>query len=407
MQQTGIYLRVSHGEQMGEDESNSIMNQRTIILKFISQRNEFSHYKTYIDDGWSGSDFEHRPGFCALLEDVRKGNIQCVIVKDLSRFGRDYIKVGKILQRVFPAFSIRFISIMDHYDSAEADLVRDGILLPLYNYFNEFYCRDISQKIRSQQKVKRLQGKYTAAFPVYGYRKSEKNKYNLVPDQSTAPVVRRIFQEILEGYTTSTIAKRLNKEEVPSPLEIKRKNNSNYYTGFCKESTSRWSSVGVKRILTNPVYTGDMVQGRRERINYKSKKTADVPKERWDVVSNTHMPLVSRKEFNIVQELILLDGKPAKDRETVDLLCGIIRCHCCKSAMVRKKRKRQDDIFVCRGCMGKPCCEKNRIQEGELLCEISKCCDIGLEEISRKIIVTKIKRIIVFNDKEIFVERRI
>lgn len=403
---TGIYLRVSHGEQKEMDQSNSITNQKSMIMEYINQRDEFIHCKTYIDDGWSGTDFEHRPGFCKMLGDVQQGIIQCVIVKDLSRFGRDYIKVGKLLQRVFPAFSIRFISIMDHYDSEKPDLVRDGILLPLYNYFNEFYCRDISQKIRSQQKAKRQQGKYMSAFPVYGYKKSEDNKYKLVPDQGTAPIVKRIFQELIEGYTMAGIAKRLNRENLPSPLEVKRRNASNYYSGFDSNKPSLWSGVGVKRILTNPIYMGDMVQGRRQRVDYKSKETIAVPREKWDVVPDTHIPLVSRKDFKLVQDLILLDGKPAKGRERVDILCGVVWCDFCKCAMIRKKRKGSSDIFMCRGRQGAGCEMKNKILEKELLVEICKFCHVHQEEISRQCIVTAIKRIIILENSICFIEKR-
>lgn len=254
-----------------KSESNSIGNQRELIRAFIHEQQDIELYDIYVDDGFSGSNFD-RPEFKRMISDIEAGKVNCVIVKDLSRFGRDYIESGRYIQKIFPALSVRFIALTDHYDSFQADVSESGIVLPVKNFINDSYCRDISTKVKSQFEVKRKNGECIAPFALYGYKKAENNKSRLVPDEYAADIVRKIFAWKMEGMAVSAIAEKLNGLGILSPKEYKKSTGANYKGGFSGAVKSRWSSSTVKRILTNETYLGHMVQGKREKINYKLKK---------------------------------------------------------------------------------------------------------------------------------------
>lgn len=190
-----------------------------------------------------------RPAFKRMMEDISLKKINCIIVKDLSRFGRDYIEVGRWIQKTLPVFGVRFIAITDRYDSKTATGSETSFILPIKNFINDSYCRDISQKVKSHQQIKREKGEFIGAFAVYGYCKSEKNKNHLVKDPYAAFIVRKIYQWRLAGISMFAIAERLNQAGVLSPMEYKRLNGENYYTGFCTNARSKWSAASIKRIL--------------------------------------------------------------------------------------------------------------------------------------------------------------
>ena len=192
-----------------KSESNSIGNQRELIRAFIHEQQDIELYDIYVDDGFSGSNFD-RPEFKRMISDIEAGKVNCVIVKDLSRFGRDYIESGRYIQKIFPALSVRFIALTDHYDSFQADVSESGIVLPVKNFINDSYCRDISTKVKSQFEVKRKNGECIAPFALYGYKKAENNKSRLVPDEYAADIVRKIFAWKMEGMAVSAIAGKLN-----------------------------------------------------------------------------------------------------------------------------------------------------------------------------------------------------
>ena len=219
------YLRLSRDDEDVDGrikaESNSIHSQRELICSFIREHEDLELYDIYADDGYSGANFK-RPEFGRMMADIEAGKVNCVIVKDLSRFGRDYIEAGRLLQKTFPAFHVRFIAVTDNYDSETADRGTKMLVLPIKNFINDSYCRDISQKVKSYQKTRREQGKFIGAFAVYGYRKSEEDKNKLCPDEDSAGIVRNIFAWKMEGMSTQAIAERLNDFGVPSPLEYKK-----------------------------------------------------------------------------------------------------------------------------------------------------------------------------------------
>ena len=214
---TAQYLRLSQ-EDGDKEESNSIRNQRDLISDFAAQHNDIRIVDEYVDDGYSGANFE-RPAFQKMIEDIKKQKINCIIVKDLSRLGRNYIETGKYLEKIFPRLGVRFVSITDNYDSANEPGDLDQIIVPFKNLINDAYCRDISLKVRSQFEVKRKNGKYVGSFAMYGYCKDPVDKNHLIVDEYAAEIVQLIFNMKLDGYSPQHIADKLNEMHVLTPLE--------------------------------------------------------------------------------------------------------------------------------------------------------------------------------------------
>lgn len=373
-----MYLRLSKDDNdVGEvtdrsgrlkSESNSIGNQRELIRAFIHEQQDMELYDVYVDDGFSGSHFD-RPEFKRMISDIMAGKVNCVIVKDLSRFGRDYIEVGRYLQKVFPALCVRFIALTDHYDSASADEAERGIVLPVRNFINDSYCRDISIKVKSQFEVKRKNGECIAPFAPYGYKKAESDRNLLVPDEYAADIVRRIFAWKVGGMAVLAIAERLNGLGILSPKEYKKSTGSGYRGGFCGRAGAQWGSSTVKRILTNEVYLGHMVQGKREKINYKLKKSVDKPREEWIKVENTHEAIVSEEQFQIVQNLLKADGRVSPVTGENSLFTGILFCGDCGEQMIRRINRCQNSTKVYYICSTKnrgEGCSRHSIMEEQL-----------------------------------------
>lgn len=340
-----MYLRLSRDDSNVRDvtgkagsmksESDSIGNQRELIRAFIQEQQDIDLYDIYVDDGFSGSNFD-RPEFKRMISDIEAGRANCVIVKDLSRFGRDYIESGRYIQKIFPALSVRFIALTDHYDSFKTDTGVSGIILPVKNFINDSYCRDISTKVKSQFEVKRKNGECIASFALYGYKKAENNKNQLIVDAYAAEIVRRIFSWKIEGMAVSAIAEKLNELGILSPKEYKKSIGVNYKGGFCGAVKSQWSSSTIKRILTNEMYLGHMVQGKTEKINYKVKKSVEKPKKDWVKVENTHEPIISEDNFQIVQNLLKADGRISPASERNNFFMGLLFCGDCQEQMIRR-----------------------------------------------------------------------
>ena len=273
------YLRLSR-EDGDKLESDSIRNQRSLINDFVKQHKEIQLVEEYIDDGYSGTNFD-RPAFQRMLEDVKRKKINCIIVKDLSRLGRNYIETGRYLEKIFPFMGVRFIAITDHYDSATGSDDADQIIVPFKNLINDAYCRDISIKIRSQLDVKRKNGQFIGNFAAYGYLKDPEDKNHLIVDEYAADIVRLIFNLKIDGYSSQRIAAQLNKMGVLPPLEYKRSRGMNYNSGFRSGSDPKWAVTSINRILQNELYIGTMVQGKNRKINYKVKKSSPIARENW------------------------------------------------------------------------------------------------------------------------------
>lgn len=336
-----IYLRLSKDDGdlgSGKSESNSISSQRDMIRSFIRKQEDIEIYDIYVDDGYSGANFD-RPEFKRMMNDVEFGEVNCIVVKDLSRFGRDYIEAGRLIQKTFPALNVRFIAISDNYDSMTADDNETSLVLPIKNFVNDSYCRDISQKVKSHLKVKREKGEYIGAFVVYGYRKDKRNKNHLVPDAYAAEIVRDIFNWRISGMTLSGIAKKLNQRGILSPMEYKKLNGDKVSTSFAKYAKAEWSANAVKRILANELYTGTMVQGKGEVINHKLKQIAAKPPEEWVRVEDTHEAIISKEIFDNAARMALVECRAGGGLETAHIFTGLLFCGDCNTPMAKRMNK--------------------------------------------------------------------
>ena len=333
-----IYVRLSKEDgdvaSAAKAESNSISNQKNLIKDFLKDKDDIIVVSERVDDGYSGSDFE-RPGFQMMMDDIRRGTVDCVIVKDMSRFGREYIDSGKYIERLFPALGVRFIAVNDHIDSKE-ESSRDDIVVPFKNLMNDAYCRDISIKIRSHLEVKRRNGEYIGAFTPYGYKKDENDKSRLVPDLYAAGVVKDIFRMKLHGMSQTAIADRLNEQGILSPMEYKHSLGIRIQDNFKTHEQAEWSSMSVRRVLENEVYVGTLIQGKHSTPNHKIKKIMDKPEEEWIRIEGNHEPVISKREFAIVQRLLGMDTRTSPNEDEVYVLSGLAVCADCGAPMIKR-----------------------------------------------------------------------
>lgn len=362
----GVYLRLSRDDSdidgISKLESNSIAGQRQLIEAYLKEWDNIMVYDTYIDDGYTGINFE-RPEFRRLLLDIENKRVNCVITKDLSRFGRDYIETGRYLQRIFPALKVRFIAVADNYDSLSADMGEQSLLLPVRNFINDSYCRDISTKVRAHQLIKRIEGDLLAPFAVYGYKKSKEDNNKLVIDDYPAGIVKMIYNMKMSGISLAKIAGRLDANGILSPSEYKKQCGFRYETGFLKNARATWSATAVRRILTNRVYIGYMEQGKTEKLSYKLDKRINRPSCEWVVVKNTHEPIISEMEYDIVQDVLRYDTRAkgvAANRYT-----GTVFCFDCGRPMIIKRNNKKT-YYICQTKNKAIGCSRHAIAESDL-----------------------------------------
>ena len=368
-----IYVRLSKEDEDASDgrknESNSITNQKQLILDFLQDKPEINIASVRIDDGYTGTNYD-RPAFQLMMNDIKAGTINCVVVKDLSRFGREYINAGKYIDRLFPFYGVRLIAINDSIDTVTRDST-DDFSITLKNLMNDNYCRDISMKIRSQFQVRRKNGEYLGAFAPYGYMKSEDDHNKLEIDPYAAGVVQDIFRWKIEGMSQAAIAARLTEQKILAPLEYKRSTGSGLRCSFQKHAKVEWTAVGVGRILSNRVYTGTMIQGVRTRPNYKIKTVVVNPPEKWDVVEHAFDAIISEKTFDLVQRLLKMDTRVSPGKKVVFPLAGLLFCADCGSPMVRRTivaaAKGKQVCYACSGYKDRGACTSHTIPEQQLL----------------------------------------
>ncbi len=334
-----IYLRLSQEDGdisvSDKNESNSISTQRDLIQAFLRKQADILYEAEFCDDGYTGTNFD-RPGFTDMMKAVREKRVDCIIVKDLSRFGRDYIESGKYIQKIFPMLGVRFIAINDGYDSADTENQSNDFVLPFKNLINDSYCRDISIKSRSNLEVKRRNGEFVGNFAVFGYMRSPDDKHKLIVDEEAAVVVRNIFNWKQEGWNAQQIANHLNKLHFPSPMEYKRKCGHNYRTSFKTKTVAQWSAVAVLRILKNPVYTGVLEQGKTTTPNYKVKTRIVKDESKWARVENAHEAIITPAQFELVQTVLGLDTCRAEGQDEIYPFSGMIYCADCQSPMIHR-----------------------------------------------------------------------
>ena len=292
----GIYIRLSQEDKdkKYESDSESVINQKELLRSYV-KNNNFNLCGEYVDDGYSGTNFD-RPGFQKMLEDIKQKKINCVVVKDLSRFGRDHVMTGYYIETFFPENNIRFISILESYDSFKNQASNDSSTFIIA--CNDYYSKQNSIKIRNVLNDKRKNGKFIGSQPCYGYMRDPLDKGHLIPNPETAPVVKKLFNWRAEGIGPTEIATRLNDMNVPTPAGYKK---TNYSSRLIDRDS--WNISTVKKILSNRIYTGDMVQHTQTKVNYKSKKKITLDESLWVIVEDTHEPLVDKETFKYIKSL--------------------------------------------------------------------------------------------------------
>ena len=316
----GLYIRLSESDEdkTYESESESIINQRNLLMDYVKMSG-FTLVDEYVDDGVTGTNFD-RPSFQRLLKDIESGRINCVITKDLSRLGRDYIQCGYYVEQYFSQKKIRYISILDQVDTFLESANND--IAPFKALFNDMTSKDTSKKIRSILKNKKEQGKFIGSKPCYGYMRDPLDKGHLIPDPEVAPIVKKIFKMAYSGTGVSDIVSYLNDNKILSPSMYKNTKSST------RQKVNVWTISSVNKLLKNRIYTGDMVQNVQTKLNYKSQKKVALEKAFWIIVENTHEPLVSKAVFEAIQ------NAPARVRIT----------HC------NREKRLLENLLVCKEC---------------------------------------------------------
>lgn len=373
-----MYLRLSKedGEKV---ESNSISNQREMINAY-ARKNQFTIVGEYVDDGYSGANFD-RPNFKEMIKDAYDKKFDTIIVKDLSRFGRDYIEAGKFIQRIFPENGIRFISVNDNYDSKSADMNDTHLILPIKNFINDSYCRDISNKVKSSQKIKREKGDFISAFAPYGYKKSDENKNKLVVDEQVASNIKNIFDMKLMGYSSKAIADELNHLGVLTPRKYKESQGFKC-NGFQNVKGGNWSAKAVNRIIENEVYIGNTLQGKSITLNYKNKKQIEKEKEEWIRVEDTHEAIISKEVFAIANTMLKRDLNNSRGKDKIDIFTGMLFCKECGSSLIRrtvKYKEREEVFYICSKYNKEKSCKRHSVKEETLIKAVSKIIEAYIE----------------------------
>lgn len=361
------YVRLSR-EDGDKEESNSVTGQKDLIRDYLSCHPELRECAMKVDDGYTGSNFE-RPAFKEMIADVKAGKINCIVVKDLSRFGREYLDSGEYIERIFPFLGVRFIAINDNYDSLHSNPASDDLVVPFKNLINEAYCRDASIKTRSQLEIKRRRGDFIGSFAVFGYKKDPNDHHKLVIDDYAAEVVRDIFQWKLSGVSAGDIADRLTRTGIPTPMDYKKSQGLRYNTAFRTKEDSVWRANMVQRILQNPVYIGVLEQGRMTTPSYKIKRKVVKPREEWAIVEACHEPIIERCDFEIVQKVLAMDTRTCIGATAVEHFCGMLYCGECGAPMIRKtvpSGKHKYVYYVCSAHKNEKTCYSHSLRDKAL-----------------------------------------
>lgn len=349
---TAMYLRLSKGDDdlniSDKTQSNSIESQKLIIGNYINSQDDLELAGCFIDDGHTGLNFD-RDAFKKMMRKVDAGEIDCIVVKDNSRLGRDRIVTTEFISKTFEEKGVRFISINDNYDSLTAGSSEKNLIMPITNLFNDNYSKDISNKVKASKQAKWNNGDFMGAFAPYGYKKDSNNKNHLVPDEEAAKIVQEIFAKKISGMSGNAIANYLNEMGVLSPGDYKKSKGINYQSGFKNKAHSKWSCKVVLNILADEVYVGNLVQGKRRKVNYKLKKEIVVPENERVIVEGTHEPIISMSDYELVQQLLVRDTMTSKNKYE-NLYGGLLFCGDCGFSMVRRKnyhKGRQYVRYIC------------------------------------------------------------
>jgi site-specific DNA recombinase len=326
---TAIYTRISEEEGL-KTATDSIANQKKILNEYAYQHG-LKVFKTYEDDGFRGGSF-NRPAFKQMINDIDNGLINCVLVKDLSRFGREHIDTDHYLERYFPMKGVRFISAIQRLDSVADPQRMNSIEVPLINIFNEQYLKQVSNSTKASLMIKRKEGKFVGSKVPYGYIRSKEDKHKLIINDDVYKNIQSIFDWYINYVSMKEITKRLNALGILPPASYRK-----LKSGKLINKDSKWNSVAIKAILTQEIYTGDMVQGKTYSYNCKINKREPLPREKWDIVKNTHEPIISKEQFELAQALLAKKAKPVKStiKSIPSIYSGFLTCADCGKKMIR------------------------------------------------------------------------
>lgn len=345
-----VYVRLSK-EDGDKIESDSITSQKDILSEYVKQKDDIKISDFYIDDGWSGANFE-RPAFSRMMSDIYAKKVNCVIVKDLSRFGRNYADSSRYIDDIFVKLNIRFIALNSGVDtiSKHTNPATQCITVGIQNVINESYIANTSVSIRGALDINRKQGKFIGSFATYGYLKDPDDHHKLVVDDEAAEVVKTIFKWFIEGKSVIGITKNLNALGILNPSEYKRQKGFNYkHTN--KNNDGLWCDSTVRRMLRNQMYIGNMVQGKNTNLSYKIKKCRAKPKDEWIIVEGTHEPIIDKETFEKAQSLFNRNTRTSPKKTEVDLFSGFVKCADCHRAMSKKVNNHAYGVYKYYRCV--------------------------------------------------------
>ena len=390
------YLRLSKEEFINQKESNSITNQRQIIDNYLKEHKEYKLVDYYVDDGYTGTNFD-RPEFQRMLEDIKNKKIDVIIIKDLSRLGRNYIETSNFVEVVFPTMGVSIISVDEDYEIDSSDYYGSDYV-PLKNLFNDMYAKDISKKVRSSLIIKKHNGEFIGKVAPYGYIKDPKDKHKFLIDKNVSHIIIKIFDMILDGKSRREVADFLNQNDILTPSEY-----LNINTNKDVIVMKKWNSEMVNSILRNENYTGTLFQGKKRKLNYRVNKKITIDKEDWIVTENHHEAIISKEKFDRVQDILDRQTKVNKDG-SIDILSGFLKCKCCGSNMVKRSSKGKV-YYYCSNYYRKKSCENNKSVSRSILDELIKK-ELNITDITRLNMDDNIKYISVFSNNKIEIVRR-
>lgn len=394
------YIRLSKEDKI-KDESNSVTNQKLIITSYIENNDDLELFDFYIDDGYSGTTF-NRPEYKRMIEDIIEGKINTIIVKDLSRFGRNHIESDNYLENILPGYNVRFISINDDIDTLNNSNSVSSIVIPLKNLINDQYARDISEKVRSTLKMKQLNGEFIGVTAPYGYLKNPKDKHKFIIDKEASHIVNKVFNMILLGKSRKEIAEHLNSKNVLTPSLYKLSKENTNTEDLIR--SKKWNAEIVNRILRNETYIGTLIQNIKTKPNYRTDKLIDVNKDEWIITENHHEPIISKDKFDEVQQILNRKTKVNKN-DDIDLFSGYLKCSHCGSNLIIKKSKNQI-YYYCSSYIKYKSCLKYSINKKKLeqIVKDEIINKINIKQLDRKTLNELIDMIYILDKNNIKIE---
>lgn len=377
-----LYIRLSRDDG-DKAESDSVVNQKDLLTSFADSQPDIETYDCYIDDGWSGANF-NRPDFLRMMADVYSEKVDCIIVKDSSRFGRNASESGRYIGEIFPRLRVRYIAVNDAIDSGRSRGVAiDFLNNSMRGMINEYYVAANSENICATLNMERRRGDFIGSFAKYGYKKDPADRHKLIIDEEAAQIVRLIYRMFLNGSGIRTIVRHLNDNGIPNPSTYKRRLEPNYRIS----GSTLWSDKTVRRTLHDEMYIGNMVQGKFKKVSYKDKAIIAQPEAEWIKVRNTHEAIISKEDYEHAQRLLEQRAKASAVSGEIGLFSGLLKCADCGHALIKKTNKNTNKTYVyyrcSTHCKCKTACSSHTVSYDKLyhtvLCCIQRMVEIAVD----------------------------